>query len=391
MNKKWILHIDFDSFFASVEQQANPAFRGKPIGVTGTRDPNVDTGIVVAASKEAKKKGIKTGYRIREAKRKYPEFLTTPPHFDKYTTVHRQWNNILKPFSPHIEVFSIDEAFLDITHWIEIWEYTPKRVGELLKEAVKKSLGKIITASVGIAQNKTMAKLATGFGKPDGLTVFYPNDYANALKTVSAEELCGIGRRLGRRLASLGAVSAYDVGQLPEKLLRDTFGIYGLRLKEMGQGTFDEPLVLDTAFPKSISHTRVLAPNLSAQQIEFTLRELSEMVAYRARKHKAKGKALFAGASDELFHRMGASTQLQRYTSDGFTIFKQAKELIQRKGVLKANCRFLGVTLTNLLHQNAISLSLFDSDSRQLSAQLAMDFLSQKFGHTTIHSGNAFA
>ena len=385
MTSKWILHIDFDSFFASVEQQTNPLLRGKPVGVTGTRDPKVQTGIIVAASKEAKKIGIKTGLSIKEAKRKYPAFLTTIPHFDKYSTVHKQWNAILKPFSPKVEIFSIDEAFLDITHWVETWEYTPERVGKLVKKAIRKGLGTVITASVGIAQNKTMAKLATGFGKPDGLTVFRKTDYADALKSVSAEELCGIGRRLGARLAALGAVTAYEVGELPEKLLRAHFGIYGLRLHEMGQGILDEPLITDTAFPKSIGHTRVLAPNLSLQELDFTLRELCEMVAYRARKHNVKGKTLSAGTSDEEFHRFGHSLQLDQYTSDGFTLYREAKTLLGPG--YKANARFLGVTLSSLLHKNAISLSFFQNDSRLLQAQLAMDHLTQKFGNSVMHFG----
>lgn len=379
------MHIDFDSFFASVEQQSNPALRGKPIGVSGTRDPKVQSSIIVAASKEAKKKGIKTGLSIREARRKCPTFLTTVPHFDKYSTVHKQWNTILKPFSPQIEVFSIDEAFLDVTHWVETWEYTPERVGELVKKAVRTKLGDIITASVGIAQNKTMAKLATGFGKPNGLTVFREADYANALKSVSSEELCGIGRRLGRRLAALGATTAYDVGNLPQKLLRQHFGIYGLRLHEMGQGTLDEPIITDTAFPKSIGHTRVLAPNLTLPELDFILRELCEMVAYRARKHNAKGKTLSAGASNELFHRFGHSKHMDRYTSDGYTLFREAKTLL---GTLyQPNARFLGITLSSLLHKSAISLSLFRNDSRLLLAELAMDRLTQKFGNAVMHFG----
>lgn len=374
---KWILHIDFDSFFASVEQQSNPVLRDKPIGVTGTRDPKVQSSIIVAASKEAKKKGIKTGFSIKKAKSICPTFVTTTPHFDKYTTIHLKWNSILKPFSPRIEVFSIDEAFLDITHWIEIWEYTPERVGELVKKAIREKLGDIITASVGIAGNKTMAKLATGFAKPDGLTVLKDTDYADALKSVSAEKLCGIGGKLGRRLAALGAVSAHDVGQLPEKLLRDTFGIYGLRIKEMGQGFLNEPLLTETQFPKSIGHTKVLPPNLSSEQIGFTLRELCEMVAYRTRKIAAKGKTLTAVAGDQLFRRFGHSKQLDKYTSDGFTIFNEAKTLLFDR--LKANTRFLGVTLSSLLHKNAISLSLFENDSRTLKAQLAMDKITQRY------------
>lgn len=383
---KWILHIDFDSFFASVEQQANPELRGKPIGVSGTRDPKVQSSIIVAASKEAKKKGIKTGFSIQQARRRCPAFLTTVPHFEKYSTVHKKWVAVLGAFSPTIEVFSIDEAFLDITHWIDVWKYTPDRVGGLVKNAVRNSLGNVITASVGIAGNKTMAKLATGFGKPDGLTVFQTTDYADALKAVSAEKLCGIGGRLGRRLAALGAVSAYDVGLLPEKLLRRHFGIYGVQLKQMGQGCLDEPLVTETVFPKSIGHTRILAPNLTIPELDFILRELCEMVACRARKLGAKGKTLSAGASDGDFQRFGKTVKLQDYTSDGLNIFKEARTLLGP--LYKPNTRFLGVTLSSLLHRRAICASFFQNDAHRLQASLAMDKLIQKFGNRVMRFGS---
>lgn len=380
--QKWILHIDFDSFFASVEQQTNPDWRGKPLGVSGAREKGVGTATIVASSKEAKKLGIKTGCKVFKAKKVCPGIVITPPNFDRYLCTHKKWHKVLNPFSPIIEIFSIDEAFLDISHWVNVWRYRPDFVGAKIKRQMTKELGKVITSTVGIAGNKTMAKLATGLGKPDGLTVLRQNQYQKVLKQSSVDDICGVGHRLRKRLAAMGVTSAWDLGQIPEFKLRREFGIYGRDLYQMGRGTYDKTLETQEEFPKSIGHSKVLPEVTTGQAALFILRQMCEMVAYRARKHNAQGNVIFASASDPQFHRYGKSQKIQAFTSTGLTIFKTAQKLVAPQ--IDSGTRFFAVTLAGLIREKGVTLSFLSNEIKKTKAMKAFDQIVRKYGPESI-------
>ncbi|MBI5369754.1 DNA polymerase IV [Candidatus Uhrbacteria bacterium] len=195
-----ILHIDMNSYFASVEQQANPFLRGKPIGITGKHQ---ERSIIATASIEAKRLGVKTAMSTWEAKQICPSLILYPGDPEKYSDITRRFNATYREFTDRVESFSVDESFLDLS------ERTPDYFGAAcialtIRQRLKEELGEYITASIGIAPNKLMAKLSSESVKPNGLTVTPPQQVLNLLDRSALQDLCGIGPCIEQRLNALG-------------------------------------------------------------------------------------------------------------------------------------------------------------------------------------------
>ncbi|MBI2420700.1 MAG: DNA polymerase IV, partial [Candidatus Levybacteria bacterium] len=167
--KRVILHIDFDSYFASVEQQFDPKLRGKPIGVTATNGRTC----IIAASREAKKLGIPSVTRVWEARKVCPEIITVPAHFGKYWEITQKFLNICKDYSPLVELFSLYEVFIDITPTENLFDGRLEIVRKI-KQRINDEIGEYITVSVGLSHNKLLAKLGSGLDKPNGFVEIRP-------------------------------------------------------------------------------------------------------------------------------------------------------------------------------------------------------------------------
>jgi len=173
-----IMHIDMNSYFASVEQQANPFLRGKPIGVTGksfdtNESAKAQRSIIATASIEAKRLGIKTAMSTSEAKRLLPSLIIVPGDPEKYAEITHRFNKIFNEFTDQVEIFSVDESFLDVTDWAQDY-FGATMMAQAIRERIKEDCGERITCSIGIAPNKLIAKLASESHKPNGLTVVRP-------------------------------------------------------------------------------------------------------------------------------------------------------------------------------------------------------------------------
>ncbi len=200
--KRVVLHIDFDSFFASCEQQFDPSFRGKPIGVTATNGRTC----IIAASREAKKFGVKNVTRVWEAQKICPQIMVVPAHFEKYWEITQIFLNICKDYSPYVELFSLDEVFIDISPTEHLFG-SRYRIIDLIKKRIKEEIGEYITVSVGLSHNKLLAKLASGMNKPNayppvpgfGRRGFVEVSFGNVERVYSQVKLtdfCGIGERI---------------------------------------------------------------------------------------------------------------------------------------------------------------------------------------------------
>ncbi|MDA1038399.1 MAG: DNA polymerase IV, partial [bacterium] len=211
-----VMHIDMNCYFASVEQQANPFLRGKPIGVTGKR---TERSVVAAASIEAKRLGVKTAMSTWEAKRICPSIVLVHGDPEKYSHITHNFFSLFKEFTNKVEMFSVDEGFLDVTDEAE--DYLGAVImAQEIKHRLKEVCGERITASIGISQNKLMAKLASEFVKPDGLTVVKPNDVNDFLGFVELDDFCGIGKRIHHRLNLLNIFNVRELQACPpEKLV----------------------------------------------------------------------------------------------------------------------------------------------------------------------------
>ncbi len=252
-----ILHIDMNSYFASVEQQARPSLRGRAIGVTGPSKRS----IIVAASVEAKKFGVKTGTQIWEAKKMCPRIVLISADCNRYEAVTRLFLEIFISKTPLVEIFSIDEAFLELSCQQSAVSFQQaEKVALEIKNEMRAKIGRHVRCSIGIAQNKFMAKLASEAHKPDGLTVVPFGREIQFLDQFELTDACGIGRRINASLVRLGINSFKDLRQKSQIDLTLIFNSYGLRLYNMARGIDNDPIhpYFDSPAPKSISRSKTL-------------------------------------------------------------------------------------------------------------------------------------
>ena len=219
MPAKIILHIDFDSFFASVEQQYRPEVRGKPMGVTAANSRTC----IIASSREAKRLGIKTGARSWEAQKICSELVLVPADFNKYFEVSKKFLNICKDYSPFTELFSIDEVFMDVTLTVNLFGGISSLI-RTMRQRIKDEIGEYVTASFGVSHNKLLAKLASGLNKPNGLTEIKYEDVIKIYKNARLTDICGIGERIKRRLTDIGINNLIQLRNASLELLVKEFG-----------------------------------------------------------------------------------------------------------------------------------------------------------------------
>ena len=383
MKHRTILHIDMNAFFASVEQQADPELRGKPIAVVGGGGRTV----ITTSSYEARAKGVKTGMAIWEGKRTCPELIIVVGDNKKYTHTSTMINGIFRDYTPEVEAFSIDESWLDVTHSLSIFG-SAVNIAYQIKARIRDSFG--ITCSIGIAPNKLLAKLASDMQKPDGLTVIEPEDVARILERLPIKELCGIGKKMERHINMMSIYTCGELGRCDEARLTRKFGIIGKRLKEMGQGIDNSPVVQygEEDDVKSVGHSSTLERDISdPAEIRRFLLQLSEMVGSRARRYGVSGKTihLYVRYAD-FFSSWGKQTTLKSYINLSDEIYKAALGILETVE-LEQPVRLLGVSLSNLKHQ-AEQLPLFEDERKKLFATQAMDKVNDKYGGRVVTYGS---
>jgi len=382
-NHRTILHIDMNAFFASVEQANNPELCGRPIAVVGGHGRTV----ITTSSYEARARGVKTGMAIWEAKRACPELLIVVGDNKKYTHTSTRINGIFRDYTPEVEAFSIDESWLDVTHSLTIFG-SAENIAYLIKARIKHLFG--ITCSIGIAPNKLLAKLASDMQKPDGLTVITPENVSRILEQMPIKELCGIGKKMQRHLNLMSIYTCGELGRCEESRLTRKFGIIGKRLKEMGQGIDNTPVVQfgKEDDVKSVGHSRTLERDIDdPAEIRRFLLQLSEMVGSRARRYNVSGRTihLYVRYAD-FFSSWGKQTSLKHYINLSDEIYRAALGILNSVE-LEQPVRLLGISLSNLKHQ-AEQLPLFEDERKKLFATQAMDSINDRFGRMSVTFGS---
>ncbi len=378
-----VLHVDQNAFFASVEQQANPALRGKPIAVVGGHGRTV----ITTSSYEARAKGVKTGMAIWEGKRACPELIIVVGDNKKYTYTSTRINEIFRDYTPEVEAFSIDESWLDVTHSLSIFG-SAVTIAHLIKARIYHSFG--LRCSIGIAPNKLLAKLASDLQKPDGLTIIEPENVSRVLERMPIQELCGIGKKMQRALNMMSIYTCGELGRCEEERLSRKFGIVGKRLKEMGQGIDNSPVVQygQEDDVKSVGHSSTLEKDISDPvEIQRFLLQLSEMVGSRARRYEVSGKTihLYVRYAD-FFSSWGKQTTLKSHINQSDDIYRAALSILNTVE-LEQPVRLLGISLSNLKHQDE-QLPLFIEDRKKLEATKAMDSVNARFGKMAVTFGS---
>lgn len=282
--------MDMNAFFCSVEQADNPELQGRPIGITNGSQGTC----IITCSYEARAFGIHTGMRLREAMRHCPDFIRVPSHPRRYAEVSSDIMDALTMLTPDVEVFSVDEAFLDITHCQRLMG-PPEQIARAVKQTVLEASGGIL-CSVGLSGDKTTAKYAAKLNKPDGLTLIPPWESRAALADAPVTDLCGISNGIGGFLAARGVNTCGDMQHLPIGELGKRFGNLGRRIWLMAQGLDPDPVKVSVPQPKSIGHGKVMPPDTRDPAVIHTfMLHMSEKVAVRLRRHNFRAGRFFIG------------------------------------------------------------------------------------------------
>ena len=372
-----ILHIDMDAFFASVEQRDHEEYRGKPV-IVGGLGPR---GVVSTASYEARKFGVHSAMPMVTARRRCPGAVFLHPDHARYSAVSRQIFSILSRFSPVIEKLSIDEGFLDLTG-MERLMADPRAYGEEIKRAVREETG--LTASVGVAPNKFLAKLASDMEKPDGLVVIRPEDAEKVLAPLPVSRIFGVGKKTEERLAALGLKT---IGQLAavdrQKLARALGDRMAAQLIALAHGLDDRP-VEPVRAAQSIGREETFDEDIrSREEAERVLLALSEEVGWRLRREGLSARTValkLRFASFDTYTRQQTFPDPVSFDED---IFSAARALFRAFPVPPgAGIRLLGVSVGGLTEEG--ELSLFDDHEKKEKLYNAIDKIKGKFGEAIL-------
>ena len=347
--KKRIAHLDMDAFFASIEQRDNPLLRGKPVIVGGTAESR---GVVSTCSYEARAYGVHSAMPIREAQRKCPYGIFIEGNGAKYVSASRQLVKILLRFTPRVEPVSIDEAFLDISGANRLYG-TEENLAGLIKATIHRELG--LTATIGIAPNKIMAKIASDLKKPDGLTIVRDNEIESKIYPLPVSAMWGVGKRTIPVLRKLGITTIGDLARTSEETLKKWFGKNGVVLVQMAKGEVDSAVLRPSDIPdeKSIGHEHTFSRDIDDfEELTGELRLLAQLVGRRMRKHGFVGKRVTLKYRYENFETHTHQMTLLLSTNLDDIIYLSVRKLLQEKLQKGRKIRLLGISVSLLSRQD---------------------------------------
>lgn len=376
-----VFHIDMDAFFASIEQRDRPALKGKPVMVCGDPDRR---SVVSTASYEARAFGVHSGMPVATARRLCPHGIFLVGHPTKYLYACGQALQIYKRFTPVVEPFSIDEAFLDLTGTEKLFG-PPEEVAQAIKREIRDKLA--LTCSIGIAPNKLLAKLASKLQKPDGLTRIRPEEVLGFLDHLPITALWGVGEKTTPKMRALGVSHVGDLRGFPLGFLKSRFGKAGEVLHDMAYGRDTSEVIPYNALPedKSMSHERTFRENTTDRGLlEGTLLELSDKVARRLRQNGAQCRVVVLKLRDSHFVTVTRQTTLGEPTCSEDDIYAISKRLFYELAARRV--RLIGVGVAGLTRKDvACQLPLFDTNwERRLRASKAVDAIRDRFGEEAI-------
>ncbi len=377
-----ILHVDMDAFFAAVEQRDHPEYRGKPVIVGADPKQGKGRGVVSTCSYEARKFGIHSAMPIIQAWKRCPDGIYVPPNGKLYSQVSKEIQAIFFEFTDLVEPLSIDEAFLDVTGSIGLFK-SGVEIARKIKQRILES--QQLTASVGVAPNKFLSKIASDLEKPDGLVVVEEGKEKEFLAPLEISRLWGAGKKTVERLNGLGIHTIGDLQNLPEEVLKKKFGKMGRHFYLISRGIDDRNVVPDHGV-KSVSNEMTFFEDvLDPEIIRRTLLRLAEKVAYRLRLQKLSGKTIHLKLRYEGFETHTRNRTIGNYTSNTQTIFNTVTQLFEESYQPGRRVRLLGVGVSQFGTEAGRQLSLFDAGEEKTDPLDELeDIVRNKFGKNAI-------
>ena len=375
-----ILHIDMNSFFASCEQAANPELKKAPLIVGG--DPEKRSGIVLAASYDAKKFGVKTTMTLNEAARLCPHAVFIKASHGLYDEMSQQVMKIFAEYAPVMEQLSIDEAFLDMTG-------TEKIFGDIMhiaKEIQNRILEELqLPCSVGISSNKLLAKMASDYKKPMGITTIYPHEVEEKLWPLRVSELFGVGKKSAAKLNQAGIQTIGELAKTDISILVSLFGESMAWMLNRHANGIDSSVVESTKDEsKSVGNEMTFPEDLvKTEDILNELLLLSDKVAYRLRRMSLKGRTISIKIKFNDFNLITRAHTIESATDSADCIFQNVKLLINNCKLTKP-IRLLGVTVSNFKDENIKQLTLFSYEKDKSKLDNMLDEIREKFGYNAV-------
>jgi nucleotidyltransferase/DNA polymerase involved in DNA repair len=376
-----IFHLDMDAFYAAVEQRDRPELRGKPVIIGSDPKGGAGRGVVSTCSYEARRFGVRSAQSISEAWRLCPQGIYVQPDMKRYAAVSEQVMEILGTVTDLVEPVSIDEAFLDVGGSLRPFGGSAEALARALKDRVRERLQ--LTASVGVASCKLVAKVASDMRKPDGLVIVPAGQEAAFLAPLPVRRLWGVGPKMEERLIPLGLHTIGDLARADPARLERKLGTHGFDLQKLARGEDDRPVVPDRGEAKSLGAEHTFDADVNdADTLRRTLLDIADHVARRLRRHGLQGRTVTLKYRDEDFETLTRAETAPQPTDSGDVIFAVAWRLFQKVHGRK-RVRLLGVTLS---HFGAVSqLGLFAPAAAEASAaERVRDALAARFGRDAV-------
>jgi DNA polymerase IV len=374
------LLVDMDAFFASVEQAQHPHLRGRPVVVCG--DPG-RRGVVTAASYEARPYGVRAGMPMGEARRLCPQAEYVEGNPEKYVGMSLQLLDLYLTWTPDVEPFSVDEAFVGLGTRARSLEEAAAIAREI-QTAIGERFD--LPASIGVGPNKLIAKMGAGLMKPRGLTMLDPEGFQRVFWPRDVQELWGVGPKLAARMRSLGIQTVGDLAHAPEPSLKGEFGIIGPQLRGAANGLDDTPLVPyhQGVDPKSMGHEVTLPEDCDDPAfLEGTVLRLADQVARRLRAEGYTGRCVTVKLRNHRFETVTRQRMLTTWTDDHTRVFETARMLF-RSNWGGWPVRLLGVSVSHLDKSGSAQAELFDHDTRAQRLTEALDRVRDKLGEAVV-------
>ncbi|MFP4473092.1 MAG: DNA polymerase IV [Candidatus Omnitrophota bacterium] len=382
MISRIIFHLDLDAFFASVEQRDNLSLRGKPVIVGADPKGGKGRGVVATCSYEARAFGIHSAMPISQAYKRCPQGVYVQPDGERYREASRQVFTIMEEFSPDVEPVSCDEAFLDMSGSCQHFG-TPRQAAEELRGRIRERTG--LTASVGIAPNKFVAKIASDYDKPDGCLEVTAQNILGFLHPLPIEKLWGVGPATANVLHRMGLLTIGDIARQDVRSLQQKLGVHGAHLYALANG-IDERSVETDDEVKSVSHEETFDQDEADQRVIMdTLLHLSEKVSRRMRRYGLQGRTLTLKVRLPGFRTYSHAARFPERTNYADRIFKQARRIYVDHYSREEAVRLVGIRMTNF-DDGYVQDDLFAADQHRQNETLheVLDRIKDKFGDQAI-------